>query len=65
MDDSRCGSVVEVFYFHWKSPVRLDKTRLNLREAIRGNYFDFLINWIYDLRHLLSKFMNSDNLELN
>jgi hypothetical protein len=65
MDDSRCGSVVEVFYFPWKSPVRLDKTSLNLREAIRGNYSDFLITWIYDLRYLLSKVLNSDNLELN
>lgn len=58
-------AVVEVFYFRWKSPLRLDKTRINLREDIRGNFSDFLINWIYDLRHLLSWVMNSDNLELN
>ena len=58
-------AVVEVFYFRWKSPLRRDKTRINLREATRGNFSDFLINWIYDLRHLLSKVMNSDNLELN
>ncbi len=30
-DDRRCGSIVEVFYFYWKSLVRPDKTRLNLR----------------------------------
>lgn len=58
-------AVVEVFYFRWKTPLRLDKTRINLREDIRGNFSDFLINWIYDLRHLLSKVMNSENLDLN
>lgn len=63
-DGSRCGCSGS-FYFRWKSPLRLDKTRINLREAIRGNFSDFLINWIYDLRHLLSKVMNSENLDLN
>ena len=45
--------------------MRLDKTRISFREAIRGDFSDFLINWIYDLHHLLFDVSNSDNLELN